>query len=98
MFLLKTADQARIIARMAGRKTVILVTSAIHLPRAMRLFEKQGLHPIPAPCAYESLKPVKLRPSMFFPNTGALTGAAIAIHEYLGLGWIWLRQALPGGS
>lgn len=93
-----TADQAEMIAAMVGRKTVILVTSAAHLPRAMRLFESQGLHPIPAPTAYESLQPAQFCPAMFFPNPASLTRAESAIHEYLGLTWIWLRRTLPGGG
>ncbi|MHB8067036.1 MAG: ElyC/SanA/YdcF family protein [Desulfobaccales bacterium] len=93
-----TADQAEMIARIVGKNTVILVTSAAHLPRAMRLFENQGLHPIPAPTAYESLKPAGLYPAMFFPNPRALSRAGSAIHEYLGLTWIWLRRTLPGGG
>ena len=30
----------------------ILVTSAVHMPRAFRLFAKQGMNPIPAPAGY----------------------------------------------
>ncbi len=93
-----TGEQAEFIARMLGRKTVILVTSAVHLPRAMRLFENRGLRPIPAPTAYESLQPAQFCPAMFFPNPASLTRAESAIHEYLGLTWIWLRRTLPGGG
>jgi uncharacterized SAM-binding protein YcdF (DUF218 family) len=44
-----TEDEARLVADLIGDKTMVLVTSANHLPRAIVWFEKQGLSPIPAP-------------------------------------------------
>jgi uncharacterized SAM-binding protein YcdF (DUF218 family) len=44
-----TEQEAAQVARLAGQQPFILVTSANHLPRAMRFFEAKGLHPIPAP-------------------------------------------------
>ena len=37
-------------------KTIILVTSALHIPRAKQLFEKQGLEVIPAPSDFRVKK------------------------------------------
>ena len=37
-----------------GSGRIILVTAAYHLPRAVRLFEKQGFVVTPFPCGYES--------------------------------------------
>ena len=44
-----TEQEAAQVAKLVGQKPFILVTSANHLPRAIRFFEAQGLHPIPAP-------------------------------------------------
>lgn len=93
-----TAEQAEFIARMVGKKTFILVTSAVHLPRSMRLFENRGLHPLPAPAAYDSLRPAAFSPAMLFPNPRSLARAESSIHEYLGLTWLWLRRTLAGGG
>ncbi len=49
---LNTAEDARFsaeIIRQNGWKRVILVTSAMHMPRSVRLFESEGIEVIPAP-------------------------------------------------
>ncbi|MFA5109824.1 MAG: ElyC/SanA/YdcF family protein [Desulfobaccales bacterium] len=86
-----TAEEAAIIAKMIGADRVILVTSAAHMPRAMALFEKRGLNPIPAPTDYLTRSPQGLSPGQFFPGAGGLGQAEAALHEYLGLAWAWLR-------
>lgn len=35
-----------------GDKNIVLVTSALHMPRAMEIFQDQGLNVIPAPASY----------------------------------------------
>ncbi|WP_426509515.1 envelope biogenesis factor ElyC [Serratia proteamaculans] len=46
---LDTEQEALQVSKLVGQQPFILVTSANHLPRAMRFFEAKGLHPIPAP-------------------------------------------------
>lgn len=46
-----TEEEAALIAPRVLNKHVVLVTSASHLPRAMKYFEQQGIHPIPAPAS-----------------------------------------------
>jgi len=82
---LDTGDQAREIAAMIGKAPCILVTSAIHMPRSIALFRKQGLNPVPAPTNYLVMKRTHLHPGIFFPNALSLRKAEAAIHEYLGL-------------
>jgi uncharacterized SAM-binding protein YcdF (DUF218 family) len=68
----------------------ILVTSASHMPRAFRLFAKHGMAPIPAPAG--QWKPKKyVWPEYYFPGSKGARLAEIAFHEYLGLGWAWMR-------
>jgi uncharacterized SAM-binding protein YcdF (DUF218 family) len=88
-----TADQAVLIAHLIGKQKFLLVTSAAHLPRAMALFKKQGLNPIPAPADYQIKKPYGqgYGPQWVFPEAGALAQTKAAWHEYLGLAWAWLR-------
>jgi uncharacterized SAM-binding protein YcdF (DUF218 family) len=48
-----TLEEAREFARRFGpESTVIVVTDAVHMPRAMRFFRNQGLNPYPAPANY----------------------------------------------
>ena len=53
-----TASEALAFARLlpAGA-TILLVTSAFHIPRARRLFEQQGLRVIPAPVDFRAPRP-----------------------------------------
>jgi len=89
-----TAEEAEIIAKMIGRGQFILVTSAAHMPRALALFEKCGLRPIPAPTDYLGRQPQRVSPDAFFPRVKFLNQVEIAVHEYLGLAWAWLRGSI----
>lgn len=89
---LDTEDEARFIAPMIGGGKSLLVTSASHMPRAMALFERQGIHPIPAPTDHRvSCVKEKLMPSFFFPSSTDLDKATIAVYEYLGITWLKIR-------
>ncbi|KGD73567.1 hypothetical protein HA49_09910 [Tatumella morbirosei] len=44
-----TAEEAMAVKNVVGSHSLLLVTSANHLPRAMVFFQRQGLHPYPAP-------------------------------------------------
>ena len=89
-----TADEAEIIAKMIGRESFILVTSAAHMPRSMALFRRQGLQPIPAPADFRAPKTQSSDPASFFPGVGSLGQTHIALHEYMGLAWAWLRGTI----
>ena len=41
-----------VVKEIVGKDKFILVTSASHMLRAMALFRKQGMEPIPAPTDY----------------------------------------------
>lgn len=68
-------------------KHFYLVTSAGHMPRAMGVFRKQGLEPVPAPTNY--LSTPSMRDWNILPNGQHLAISDLAVHEYLGL--IWYR-------
>jgi uncharacterized SAM-binding protein YcdF (DUF218 family) len=85
-----TQSEARLIKEVIGEQPFALVTSANHLPRAMALFKKQGLNPIPAPAGFL----VKTRPNQSYSfsfSGGNLQKTESAIHEYLGIAWAKLR-------
>lgn len=66
---------------------LILVTSASHMPRAMYLFEKHGLKPIPAPAAYEILEDPTAPYSWDLFSSRNFRKVEMALHEYLGMLW-----------
>lgn len=65
----------------------VLVTSASHMPRAMRLFQQAGLNPLPGPADYLIKQVQTDHPARFFPSAAALRRVERALHEYLGLLW-----------
>ncbi|MBI1805587.1 MAG: YdcF family protein [Ignavibacteria bacterium] len=85
-----TAEQAQFIYPIVKNDRFILVTSASHMPRAMALFRKQGMSPIPAPTDY-MMKSPGLTPANFYPNVEALEQTKIAVYEYLGMAWAKVR-------
>jgi uncharacterized SAM-binding protein YcdF (DUF218 family) len=82
-----TASNARMTAEILaaeGIDEVILVTSALHMPRARRLFEGAGLRVIPAPTDYEVID-MPLDLLQVIPDARALEGSARAIKEVVGI-------------
>ena len=84
-----TADEVRVLAENFASSNLVLVTSALHMPRAMLLCSKAGLNPTPAPTHHQS-KPVKDK--LLFPSARTLAKAQYWAHEQLGLLWTKLTQ------
>ena len=86
-----TKDHPFYIRHLVQDEPFILVTSAFHMPRAMKLFLKQGLDPIPAPAGHWKSAKEFWSPANFFPSSSGLRLAELAYHEYMGLVWAWIR-------
>jgi uncharacterized SAM-binding protein YcdF (DUF218 family) len=69
---------------------IALVTDATHLPRACRCFRRQGLDVAPSGCRYRAT--CYSEPFLgLLPCPGAAANVQEVMHEWLGLGWYWLR-------
>ncbi|RMH37643.1 MAG: hypothetical protein D6690_02395 [Nitrospirae bacterium] len=88
-----TAGQALALKPMLQHAPFILVTSAVHMPRAVRVFEAQGLHPIPAPTGFWEKDSPGSELSEWFPRAGQLLAAEHVVHEVLGLAWLTLTES-----
>ncbi len=69
--------------RAGGITRIALVSHGWHLPRAVALFERQGLEVLPAPTGFATSSPavwVKL-----LPSAGAFEESFLALHEWAGL-------------
>jgi uncharacterized SAM-binding protein YcdF (DUF218 family) len=76
----------------AGKKAA-LVTSATHMPRAMKLFRIYNQSPIPAPAMYLAKNnEADLSAYTYIPSAYQLYKSEIAMHEYLGLLQLWLTS------
>ena len=69
---------------------ILLVTHALHMPRAYQMFSGTGLEVIPAPTDFSSHAPLKWVD--FLPSTQGRKLAKPALHEIFGLAWYRLRQ------
>lgn len=79
-----TKDEAIFAKRTAGEKPIIVVTSAMHMLRAVKLFRDQGLDPIPAPTDF---KRQNIKTYLMPPTVESLKNSQTAMHEYIGMIW-----------
>ena len=77
-----------------GPERFILVTSAMHMPRAVMLSEAYGLHPIPSPTDFRSRAFEREGPQSFLPAAGTPLIASAAFHELVAIAWFRLRSAI----
>jgi len=69
---------------------IILVTSAYHMPRAMKVFTALGTKPIPISTDFQGTQSIKNK-THWIPSTASLKKTQIALHEYYGLIWYKLK-------
>jgi len=80
---MSTFDEARFIKPIVKNERFLLVTSASHMVRAMALFKKLGMNPIPAPTGH--LIKHYGKAISIFPGTENLLNSDELIYEYLAL-------------
>lgn len=68
-----------------GIQHIILVTSAIHMPRAAAAFRKVGFDVEAVPADFLSGRPDQAMFFQWFPASGALLNSNNALHEWIGL-------------
>jgi len=88
-----TADNAAFSAAMlrtAGVKRILLVTDAMHMPRARTAFERAGLEVVSAPTMFfGSRRPLSL--DAWVPDVEDMRLSWYAIYEWIGIAWYRLR-------
>jgi uncharacterized SAM-binding protein YcdF (DUF218 family) len=75
--------------------TILLVSTATHLPRAVAAFERQGLNVIPAPTLFLNDQPKPADLTSWLPSAAAVAAIHYAGHEWLGRLWYAMRYAPP---
>ena len=94
-----TYENATETKRLLGPSSILLVTSASHLPRATALFTKQGFRVTPVPCDFL----IQNRPEDSFeqldvfdllPNDHAIEHTTGAVTELVGMAIYWLSGKL----
>ena len=82
-----TEEQAHRIAPIVKDNAFYLVTSAIHMPRAITLFQQLNLNPIAAPTEFTYSRNNKRLDRDIIPNTYNMKAFTIVMHELLGIAW-----------
>jgi uncharacterized SAM-binding protein YcdF (DUF218 family) len=80
-----TDDEARAVSEIRGIHSILLVTSAFHMPRAALLFRARGLDVLPFPTDERELGPQVLTLLDFIPVSGRLQESEAALREYYGI-------------
>ncbi|HBB34905.1 MAG TPA: hypothetical protein DDZ80_32775 [Cyanobacteria bacterium UBA8803] len=88
----QNAVNVRQIMQERGIRRVLLVTSAMHMPRALRIFQRQGIDAIPAPTDFlvtqqelnEPNSSVAATVLSILPDTQRLDATTRALKEYMG--------------
>lgn len=79
--------------RFPESEKLFLVTSALHMPRAMETFEYQNLKPIAVPTDFLVKKEPEKPIYSWFPSWKKLAMTQRALHEYLGIWYYrWFKQ------
>ncbi|WP_435929728.1 envelope biogenesis factor ElyC [Dryocola sp. BD613] len=86
-----TEEEAAAVAKVTGKQSFLLVTSASHLPRAMIFFRHAGLNPIPAPANQMAIASPLNPWERFIPSPLWLMHSDRVVYETLGRAWQWLK-------
>lgn len=94
-----TCENATGTKRLIGSASILLVSSASHLPRAVPVFTKQGFRVTPAPCEYVSQNLPRegwdnIDPFDILPNDIALQHSREVVAEVAGIVVYWLAGKL----
>jgi uncharacterized SAM-binding protein YcdF (DUF218 family) len=84
----ENAVESRKVLEQRSVSRIVLVTDAIHLPRAVRCFRKQGFEVVPSGCHYRATE-FKTSLYQFLPGTAGISSTEEAAHEWIGLVWYW---------
>ncbi|MDB5853199.1 MAG: hypothetical protein JWR22_1240 [Herminiimonas sp.] len=87
-----TAENASMSAAMLAPekvKRILLVTDAMHMPRARTAFQQAGFDVVSAPTMF--FNGATLSAMSLVPSAEALRQSWYAIYELVGIGWYWVR-------
>lgn len=87
-----TEQEAHEVAKIVHNQPFALVTSANHLPRAIRFFQYQGLQPWPAPANQLAVASPLNVWERVLPSSFWLGHSERALYENIGRLWQWLKQ------
>jgi uncharacterized SAM-binding protein YcdF (DUF218 family) len=85
----ENAANSAVLLRAAGVKRILLVTDAMHMPRARTAFARAGLEVVSAPTMFFADQPLAL--VSWLPSAEGTRRSWYAVYELLGIAWYRLR-------
>lgn len=83
-----TSEEAQALAAIASLDTsIVLVTEASHMPRSMKIFERQGFAPKAAPTYFQASARIFTFGNLW-PSARNLRKVERALYEYVALVWV----------
>jgi uncharacterized SAM-binding protein YcdF (DUF218 family) len=79
------------VERFGNKSPIILVTSALHMPRAMRIAKSRGLRASPAPCDYIAKRAIDDPGSTLSMSGQHFITSDRLIHEGVGHFYLWVK-------
>lgn len=97
-----TDEEIKEFQRRSGGESVCLVSSAVHLPRAMVLARRHGMNALASPATQGGIPPDPRHRGTFtivdmFPSAGNVGATELVIYEYLGLALEWMKGVSGAG-
>ena len=86
-------QEAELLYPLLQHEEFILVTSALHMPRAMNIFKQHGMRPVPAPTDYILKGRLTKTPGTYLPTTRNLDLTRRMIYEWLGTLWMKIKNS-----
>lgn len=94
-----TEQEAYAYARRFGtQRPLVLVTSAIHLPRAVHWFRSAGLSPLPAPAHHQVKRDPERTLYHFRPSAHKVEISGKLLHEWAGMAYARYKTGRKAGS
>ncbi len=89
-----TLEEAALLFPLLGKRPFVLVTSAAHMPRAVRLFKELGMQPLPAPTDFWVREGRMIDPASWVPGCGNMQFTERVLYEWFAELWGKLRGVI----
>lgn len=94
---MSTREEVATARRVVAAEPFVLVTSAVHMPRAVRMFREAGMRPVPAPTGHASA-PLAFSLDSLFPSLSRIGEAETVEYELLGSAWQKILTMVGGAG
>ena len=93
-----TVQEAQYLLPLLGKEPFILVTSALHMTRAIDIFKTFGMQPIAAPTDFIIKHHVVEPLGMFFPSAANFDLSRRIIYEWIGTVWSKIKISIKNSQ